>query len=138
MSIKFTKEINFPTNLLEAVNAKKSKPTTGSGKNEEQKLEDQKKLFIAESLLTVQMLSFESEVVSENLTSWQVTLLSPKELKLALTFAKPLEVSQGDAFDSLAIFADLSSYRDTDGISPSQFLFLKKELPPQNPSGGEV
>ena len=84
------------------------------------------------------MLSFESEVISENLTSWRVTLLSPEELKLALTFAKPLEVSQGDAHDSLAIFADLSSFRDMDGISPSQFLFTKKELPPQNPSGGVV
>ena len=54
------------------------------------------------------MLSFETEIVSENLTSWQVTLLTPKELKLALTFTKPLEVSQGDAHDLLAVFADLS------------------------------
>ena len=106
--------------------------------NEERKKEVQEGEIIAKSLFTVQMLSFETEVVSENLTSWQVTLLTPKELKLALTFAKPLEVSQGDAHDSLAVFADLSSYKDMDGISLSQFLFLKKELPPQNPSGGVV
>ena len=41
VSIKFTKEIDFPTKLLEAVNAKQARPTTDSGNNEERKIGDQ-------------------------------------------------------------------------------------------------
>ena len=40
VSIKFTKEINFPAELLEAVNENQVKPTTGSGKNKGRKMED--------------------------------------------------------------------------------------------------
>ena len=40
VSIKFTKEIDFPTELLDAVNSKQERPTKGSRKNEERKMED--------------------------------------------------------------------------------------------------
>ena len=61
----------------------------------------------AESLFTVKMMETDSETVSENLTGWRITSLTPREVKLALTFANPLEVSQGDERDSLLVFADL-------------------------------
>ena len=37
---------------------------------------------------------------------------NPREMRIALTFAKPLEVSQGDEVDSLVIFAGLGDYTD--------------------------
>ena len=61
----------------------------------------------AESLFTVKMMETDSETVSENLTGWRITSLTPREVKLALRFANPLEVSQGDERDSLLVFADL-------------------------------
>ena len=64
--------------------------------------------------------------------------MTPKEIKIALTFTKPLEVSQGDEQDVLSIFAGLGAYKDKDGINLPAFVFLKKELPPQNPPGDVI
>ena len=64
--------------------------------------------------------------------------MTPKEIKIALTFAKPLEVSQGDEQDVLSIFAGLGAYKDKDGINLPSFVFLNKELPRQNSSGGVI
>ena len=91
-----------------------------------------------ESLFTVQMMSTETEDISENLKSWRVSSMTPKEIKIALTFAKPLEVSQGDEQDVLSIFAGLGAYKDKDDINLPTFMFLKKELPPQNPPSGII
>ena len=43
-----------------------------------------------------------------------------------MTFAKPLDVSQGDEHDFLSVFADLGAYSDLDGIRLSDFEFLRK------------
>ena len=64
-------------------------------------------LVTAESLFTIEMMEIDSEKVSEILTGWRITSLTPKEVKLALTFANPLKVSQGDERDALLVFADL-------------------------------
>ena len=47
--------------------------------------------------------------------------MTTKEIKIALTFSKPLEVSQGDEHDVLSIFADLGPYIDTDGVNLPPF-----------------
>ena len=47
----------------------------------------------AESLFNVQMMETDTETVSKNLTSWKIISLTQREVKIALTFAKPLEVS---------------------------------------------
>ena len=67
---------------------------------------------LAESLFNVQMLDTETETVSDNLIDWKITSLTPREMRIALTFAKPLEVSHGDEVDSLVIFAGLGDYTD--------------------------
>ena len=64
-------------------------------------------LVTAESLFTIEMMETDSEKVSENLTGWRITSLTPKEVKIALTFANLLKVSQGDERDALLVFADL-------------------------------
>ena len=64
--------------------------------------------------------------------------MTPNEIKIALTFAKPFEVSQGDEQDVLTIFAGLGAYKDKDGINLPTFVFLKKKLPPQNPPGDVI
>ena len=78
----------------------------------------------------MQLISTEGEAVSENLTGWSVTSVTPKEIKIGLTFAKPLEVSQGEEHDSLAIFGDFSQFKDSDGLSLPAFEFFEKKLPP--------
>ena len=65
-----------------------------------------------ESLFTVQMMSSETEVISENLKSWRVISMTSKEIKIALTFTEPLEVSQGDEHDVLSVFADFGAFKD--------------------------
>ena len=35
----------------------------------------------------------DTETVSKNLTSWKIISLTQREVKIALTFAKPIEVS---------------------------------------------
>ena len=58
------------------------------------------------------MMDTETETVSDNLTDWKITSLTPRDMRIALTFAKPLEVSHGDEFDNLVIFAGLGDYSD--------------------------
>ena len=64
--------------------------------------------------------------------------MKPNEIKIALTFAKPLDVSQGDEHDVLSVYAGLGAYKDKDDINLPTFMFLKKELPPQNPPSGII
>ena len=75
----------------------------------------------AESLLTVQMMSSETEVISENLISWRVSSLMSREIKIGLTFAKPLDVSQGDEHDILSVYAGLGAFKDNDDINLPSF-----------------
>ena len=56
--------------------------------------------------------------------------MTPNEIKIALTFAKPLDVSQGDERDVLSVYAGLGVYKDKDGINLPSFEFLKGDLPP--------
>ena len=47
----------------------------------------------------------EDEKFSENLTNWNITSLTKTELRIALNFAEPILVSQGDEKDSLLVIA---------------------------------
>ena len=120
--IKFSKEIQFPTDLLLAVN--------GSVKKDHYMNDDLGELITVESLFTLQMMSSETMVISENLKSWRISSLTSKEIKIALTFAKPHDVSQGDEHDVLSVYAGLGAFKDKDGINLPSFEFLKGDLPP--------
>ena len=66
-----------------------------------------KEPITAKSIFNVEMMETDSETVSENLTGWRITSLTSREVKIALTFENPLEVSQGDERDALLVFANL-------------------------------
>ena len=118
--LKFTKDIQFPIDLLRTVDSKNKRPAEAK---EDRKMDDEQddEPVIVASLFAVQIMSYEAEVVSENLTSWRITSITPKEIKIALTFANPLEVSQGDEQDVLSIFANLEAYMDKDGVNLPPF-----------------
>ena len=118
--LKFTKDIQFPIDLLQTVVSKNKRPAEAK---EDRKMDDEQddEPVIVASLFAVQIMSYEAEVVSENLTSWRITSITPKEIKIALTFANPLEVSQGDEQDVLSIFANLEAYMDKDGVNLPPF-----------------
>ena len=61
--------------------------------------------MLAETLIDVTVIEGEEEKFSENLTSWNITSLTKTELRIALNFAKPILVSQGDEKDSLLVVA---------------------------------
>ena len=92
--------------------------------------DDLGELITVESLFTLQMMSSETMVISENLKSWRISSLTSKEIKIALTFAKPLDVSQGDEHDVLSVYAGLGAFKDKDGINLPSFEFFKEDLPP--------
>ena len=132
--IKISKDIQFPADLLQAVNSSNQLAEKGRSSDlpakKDRKMNDDLGESTVESLFTVQMMSSETEVISENLKSWKVISMTSKEIKFALTFTKPLEVSQGDEHDVLSVFAGLGAYKDKDGINLPSFEFFKGDLPP--------
>ena len=96
--IKISKDIKFPADLLKAVNSSNQSAEEDHSSNlpvkKDHKMNDDLREPIrAESYFTVQMMSSETEVISENLKSWRVISMTSKEIKITLTFTKPLEVS---------------------------------------------
>ena len=64
-------------------------------------------LFAQSPLLNVLMLSGDSLEIDDNLMSWEITDVTNKLIKVALEFAEPLKVSQGDSPDILVLQAQL-------------------------------
>ena len=65
-------------------------------------------------LLNIFMLSGDNETLEENLRSWSIQSVSPKQISVSLDFVSPLHVSQGDEPDKLVIEAKLCQYQDED------------------------
>ena len=86
--IKLSKDIQFPNDLLQAINS-----FNRAAKNDRKMNDDLGEPIMVESLFTLQMMSSETEFISENLISWRLSSMTQKEIKIALTFAKPLDVS---------------------------------------------
>ena len=78
------------------------------------------------------MMDTDTETVSENLTNWKITSLTRKEMRIALTFAKPLSVSSGDEKDTLVVFSGLGAYADRLGYNFPEFQFLQRDIPRQH------
>ena len=54
-------------------------------------------------LLNVFMLNGDEQAIDENLTSWTVKSVTSKRISIQLEFQSPLQVSQGDQPDQIAI-----------------------------------
>ena len=77
------------------------------------------------------MISGETERVDPNLLSWIITKVTSKKIEIDLVFDKPLEVSQGDYPDKLAVQASLSQFADKNGKSLEPRLIRTKDIPRQ-------
>ena len=93
--ITFSEDIMFPKEMLLWPGTKNSQTTTPDATTKKLRslktVEDGR--TFAESLFNVQMMETDTETVSKNLASWKIISLTQREVKIALTFAKPLEVS---------------------------------------------
>ena len=58
------------------------------------------------------MISGENETVNKNLLSWTITRVTSKQIEIDLEFERPLDVSQGEVADKLAIQASLTEFPD--------------------------
>ena len=54
-------------------------------------------------MLDLMMYKGDEDEEDDNLLSWEIKTVSPTLIEIDLTFERPLDVSQGDAYDKLLI-----------------------------------
>ena len=54
-------------------------------------------------MIDLVMYKGDEDVEDDNLLSWEITTVSPTLIEIDLTFERPQDVSQGDAYDRLLI-----------------------------------
>ena len=75
------------------------------------------------------MLNGDTEEVDNNLNSFSVTSVTSTEIKFALNFEKPINVSQGYYPDVLIIQVFLSAFTDSNGKRLPPTVIKKEFLP---------
>ena len=89
--IAFSKEMTFRPELI--LQSPEPEELSSDETTKARTMQDQGDAITVDSLFTVQMMSANNEIVDPNLTSWRVSSVTSKEIKIALTFAEVLEVS---------------------------------------------
>ena len=82
-----------------------------------------------EKVLSVLMISGDTEEVDENLVDWQLVTIDPEKLEIDLEFREPIQVSQGENPDRILIQVEMEGYKDENGNSLPPGLLKQKEIP---------